>query len=236
MKSEGNFEFRVPPEQGDDEAAEEKKFFDEIPDSDAVLVLAGGLEKRGDRVVLDIESKMRALGALELWEHGKIKKIVLAGGKGVRIEGPVPPISEVMKEYLMAHGAPEEDIIIETNSINTSSSLENVLPMLEGQGIKKFLLETNEYHMGRSEQLLKNVLAEQGIAFNESLSVTAEELLRNRSSHYEKLIRAYEFPESLKSASTAAIKKGLREFLRRSLIAIDPHDKVASFLARKFRN
>ncbi len=214
---------------------EEKEFFKEIPDSDAVLVLTGGLEMKDGRIVPDIESKMRALGALELWKHGKIKKIVLAGGKGVKREGPVPPISVVMKEYLMARGAPEEDIIVETDSINTSSSLENVLPMLEKQGIKKFLLETNEYHMGRSEQLLKNALGKHGIAFDVSSSVTAEELLRNRSPHYEKLVGAYEFPGSLKNAPAGATKKGLREFLRRSLIAVDPHDKVASFLARKFR-
>jgi|GEM_PF-1469664 len=236
-------DMHVEESASEDGAKEEREFFESIPDVDAVVVLAGEIERKTANVggreevrfVPDIESKMRSLGALELYRHGKIKKIIIPGGVGKeKFDEATPSISETMRDYLVARGVPIEDIIIESESVNTKDNLEQIMPILEKNEIKKFLLETNEYHMGRSKDLLKNILKEKNITL-ESSSVTAEEILRVRSLHYKKLVEAYEFPKSLKNASLSSVKKGMWEFLRRGLIAIDPHDKIATYVAKKVR-
>lgn len=176
---------------------------------------------------------MRALGALELWKAGKIKKIFIAGG--IRAVESGPTVSEVMKEYLVKHGVPDDDIIIDTKSKNTTQNLENIIPLTEGQGIGKFLLLTNEYHSARGEQRAQHELKKRGRDFDPNLSVTAEELLRERSRHYEDLVEHYEFPTSLGKAPGAAIVKGVHEFARRGLYYFDPEDKKITSLADKLR-
>ena len=72
-------------------------------------------------------------------------------------------------------------------------------------------------------------------------SLSAEELLRKRSRHYDEphygeILSHFEFPKSLAKAPKEALIKGVREFLRRVLIYCDPEDKTATFLANRLRS
>lgn len=209
---------------------------EKIPDANAVVVLGEWFEMNKDgKAIPSLESKMRAIGALELFEKGKAKKIIISGSgrrKGVSAETTV---ADVMKEYLVSRGIPENAIVTEGTSMNTAEGLENVLALLDKEDIKKILLETNEYHLPRARQLFENILKKHGLDIDLADSISAEELLKERSPHYDKLASHFEFPDSLKNAPKEALQKGLREFLRRILIYIDRDDKIAKFLAGKVR-
>ncbi len=221
-------------EQGEDRELE--NVLEKIPDADAVVVLGEWFEiNQNGKAVPSLESKMRAIGALELFEKGKAKRIIISGSghrKGVLAETTV---ADVMKEYLVSRGIPENAIITEGASMNTAEGLENILNLLDKEDIKRILLETNEYHLPRARQLFENILKKHGLDIDLADSVSAEELLKERSPHYDKLVSQFEFPSSLKNAPKETLQKGLREFLRRVLIYIDRDDRVAKFLAGKVR-
>jgi uncharacterized SAM-binding protein YcdF (DUF218 family) len=215
---------------------ETERALDEIPDSDAVVVLGEWFEMKDGKAVPSLESKMRAMGALELFEKGKAKKIVISGS-GHRKGYPTDvTVADTMKEYLLSRGIPEDAIVTEGTSMNTAEGLENVLALLDEEDVKKILLETNEYHLPRARQLFENILEKHGLHIALADSVSAEELLEERSPHYEKLVSQFEFPSSLKNAPKEALQKGLREFLRRVLIYVDRDDRVFKFLATKLRS
>ncbi|MGK3947139.1 ElyC/SanA/YdcF family protein, partial [Streptomyces caeruleatus] len=68
--------------------------------------------------------------ALELYNQQYANYIIISGGIGglTKRLGGSKPEALVIKEYLMVHGIPSEDIITEINSTNT---LENVIFGLE---------------------------------------------------------------------------------------------------------
>ncbi len=231
--------------------------FEDFPRADAVLVLGGELRKRiirskneksgeiteREKIEPGIESKMRALGALELFANGVVKKIVFTGGKmkfpaeGVD-EMPDIAIGEAMKKYLepqlKKYNVPLETILVDDKSINTTENVQNGLALLKKENIRSFYLESSGYHEERGLALLKTAL-KKAIGVELKGSFSAEELLRERSSHYEELLSHFEFPKSLAKAPKEAIIKGVREFLRRILIYRDPEDKTATFLANRLR-
>lgn len=235
----------------------EVKKFEDVPEADVVVVLGCELKRnKAGEIVPGIESKMRALGALELLKEGKAKRIMFTGG--VAKEFPGKSIAAAMKEYLMSekfkrYGIPEESILVEEESKNTNENLENALDILEKERgrTKSISLLTNEYHLDRAEQLLGNVLKKRGLKL-EIGSIVAEEILKKRSAHYAGLAAHYQFPTSLAKApskkllggntfsggaftSEKALLKGLREILRRGIIHIDKDDGIVTFLARKLR-
>ncbi|HEX4103913.1 MAG TPA: YdcF family protein [Candidatus Paceibacterota bacterium] len=223
------------PEQMEN-GRETEEALETIPDADAVVVFGEWFEVKEGNAVPSLESKMRAIGALELFEKGKVKKIIISGSGHQKDLPTDTSIAEVMKHYLLTHGIPENAILTEGTSVNTSEGIENVLALLDQEDIKKILLETNEYHLPRARQLFENILKKHGLEIELADSVSAEELLKERSPHYEKLVSHFEWPASLKNAPQETLQKGLREFLRRILIYIDRDDKIATFLAAKVRS
>ena len=192
----------------------------------------GEITKR-EKVEVGMESKMRALGAIELMQRGLVDRIIVTGG--IAKEFPdEKSIAEAMEEYLVKKGVPPQKILKETKSKNTAENIENILAILEKEGISKVLLETNEFHLPRAKQLFGNIMERHGLSVEEA-ELSAESLLNERSPHYKRLTSHYEFPESLKKLPRKALIKGLREFLRRILIHVDRDDKIAKFLVSKLR-
>ena len=149
---------------------------EKIPDADAVVVLGEWFEMNKDgKVVPSLESKMRAIGALELFEKGKVKKIIISGSGHRKGASTETTVAEVMKEYLLSRGIPETAIVTEGTSMNTAEGLENVLNLLDEEDIKKILLETNEYHLPRARQLFENILKKHGLDIDLTDAVSTEE-------------------------------------------------------------
>ncbi len=204
-----------------------------LPQAEAVVVLCHEIEPgRKGEVVPSMESKMRALGAFELWRRGLVDSVIISGGPWKDF-GEDRSSAQVVGEYIAKKGVDPKDLILETKSKNTAENLENVLDFLEAKGIKSALIETNEYHLGRARQLLENILEKRGLKI-EIATIAAEKILKERSRHYKNFVSHYELPTSLTKSTMAALNKGLREVIRRIMIYVDKNDNIAKFLARRF--
>ncbi|MCH7878867.1 MAG: YdcF family protein, partial [candidate division Zixibacteria bacterium] len=126
----------------------------------------GEITKR-EKVEVGMESKMRALGAIELMQRGLVDRIIVTGG--IAKEFPdEKSIAEAIEEYLVKKGVPPQKILKETKSKNTAENIENILAILEKEGISKVLLETNEFHLPRAKQLFGNIMERHGLSVEEA--------------------------------------------------------------------
>ena len=75
-------------------------------------------------------------------------KIILSGGVANR----KVDISEaqMMKDYLVANGVPQELLLLEENSLTTKQNAEFSVPMVAETGATELLLLTSTEHMNRS--------------------------------------------------------------------------------------
>lgn len=133
----------------------EFKPFDEIENHEIGIVLTGvtNLSKTAyDRTFFN-KGADRITHALQLYQMGKIKKILITGGQGLN---PVNPQSEaeLLQRFLIMTGMPEEDIWIEDQSKNTAQNAQFTKDFLEKKGIntnQEFILITSAFHMFRSK-------------------------------------------------------------------------------------
>lgn len=118
---------------------------------DAGIILGGAIsyDPQLDKIQF-MSSGDRVMQAIDLYEKGKIKKIVFVGGSGSMLH-PEFKESEHIKKFLLEIGVPDSNIIIETESKNTHENAMNIKPILEKRIPKgKFLLITSGFHMRRS--------------------------------------------------------------------------------------
>lgn len=133
----------------------EFKSFDEIENHEIGIVLTGvtNLSKTAyDRTFFN-KGADRITHALQLYQMGKIKKILISGGQGLN---PVNPQSEaeLLQRFLIMTGMPEEDIWIEDQSKNTAQNAQFTKDFLEKKGIdanQEFILITSAFHMYRAK-------------------------------------------------------------------------------------
>lgn len=113
-------------------------------------------KKPQDRVYF-MKGADRIMHALHLYRLGKIKKILITGGKGTIGNYMIRPESVELKEVLKLAHVPEEDIYIETESINTHENATLTAGVLKNKGLEKekLLLITSAFHMRRSEGCFK---------------------------------------------------------------------------------
>ena len=93
----------------------------------------------------------RFLNAYELYQTGKIEKIMLVGGSGDILKdqkNEAPMVASFLKRI----GVPENDIIVERNSRNTYENAIFTKKILEEKNIKgNYLLITSAWHMRRAK-------------------------------------------------------------------------------------
>lgn len=119
---------------------------------EAAILLTGFLEtpEVHDRPFLG-ENGDRLLQTINLYRAGKIKNILISGGKVFKSETPSEP--ELVKPWLIQQGIPDSCIWIEDSSRNTQQSafaVWNFLSRKPSLANKKYLLVTSAYHMRRS--------------------------------------------------------------------------------------
>ncbi|ANY75977.1 multidrug MFS transporter [Paenibacillus ihbetae] len=85
--------------------------------------------------------------ALWLYEHQYVDKLIFTGGRGSALESAE---SEVARDYALARGVPEADIMIETASKITEENLSYAQAAGEREGLSTYLIVSDPLHMKRA--------------------------------------------------------------------------------------
>ena len=121
---------------------------DDLPEADAIVVLAGDASKNGGLVG---ETEARLNRAVALYEEGLAPRLVLSGGTTSAAE----TVADAMKAAAVAAGVPESAITVETQS---HSTLQNALFVSDIEDLSKaapILLVTHRYHLPRANASLR---------------------------------------------------------------------------------
>ncbi len=123
---------------------------DEKKSADAAIILgAAAWYKRPSPV---FEERIRH--GLWLYRNGYVKKLILTGGKSKNA-----PYSEafVARRYAVNHAIPEEDILIEEESLTTRENLANAKKLMEEHGLNTAIIVSDPIHMKRAMQIARDI-------------------------------------------------------------------------------
>ena len=115
-------------------------------ESDVIIVLGAQVKEDGTP---SEALRRRMIAALEVYQE-KRQTIIVCGAQGSnepRAEG------DVMRDWLIAQGVHEEDIVAETASFNTRQNLEYAKAIMEHRGLSRALIVTSDYHVARALRL-----------------------------------------------------------------------------------
>ena len=111
-------------------------------DSGAVIVLGCQVYSTGE---LSPQLELRLQAALQTYrDHPRL--IVCCGGQGKKEPGPE---GKVMRDWLIAQGVPEKDVIAECESTDTRQNLFYARRLLP-EDIKRVTVITSDYHLPRA--------------------------------------------------------------------------------------
>ena len=117
---------------------------------DAIVVLGAQVKPDGQ---LSLQLTWRMDEAYAMWEKQPCL-IVTCGAQGANEPAPE---GTVMKEWLVAHGVPEEQILVDDTSFNTRQNLRNAARLLESAGAKQVMIVTSDYHLPRAMALAQDM-------------------------------------------------------------------------------
>lgn len=122
-------------------------------DFDYVIIHGAGLLE-GQRVSKLLSDRLDK--AIEVYRKDPTPpKLIPSGGQGA--DESISE-AEAMKDYLIAHGIPEGDIIIEDTSTTTLENLQNSKRILDGiEGRKYTALVTSNYHVYRALRYCRKI-------------------------------------------------------------------------------
>src|SRR5215813_14204046 len=129
-----------------------QSYKDETRPADAIVVF-GAAEYAGRPSPV---FRARLDHAFDLFKKGIAPVIITTGGKGGE-----PKLSEggVGRDYLIQRGVPDDSVIAETQSDDTSQSAARVANIMRTNGFHSCVAVSDVYHMFR----IKQMLAEEGI-------------------------------------------------------------------------
>ena len=111
--------------------------------ADAFIVLGAQVQPSGEP---SVQLEWRLQAALDAYRASPAL-IVVSGGKGPdepRAEG------EVMRDWLMAKGVPDGDILVDNESANTLQNIRRAVKLLEDKDAKHVCIITSDYHLPRA--------------------------------------------------------------------------------------
>jgi uncharacterized SAM-binding protein YcdF (DUF218 family) len=115
---------------------------DDARPADAIVVL-GAAQYNG---VPSPIYRARLDHAIDLFEEGLASKLVVTGGK---LPGDTFTEAEAGRAYAIAHGVPEDAILVEDGGRTTLESLRTVGAMLREQGLETAVFVSDRTHMLR---------------------------------------------------------------------------------------
>jgi uncharacterized SAM-binding protein YcdF (DUF218 family) len=121
-------------------------------DVQAIVVLSGAIyppEAEGGQPLLATDTLYRCLLAVQLYRQGRPCPVVVTGGT-MPSAVPLPPMSRVMRDFLVSQGVSAKDILEESNSQSTYENAVGTAPILRAAGLHRVLLITNAPHLERA--------------------------------------------------------------------------------------
>ena len=117
---------------------------------DAIIVLGAQVKEDGTP---SVQLELRLNAAAEAWNLHSVP-VVVCGAQG--INEPAPE-ADVMKSVLVERGIPEESILEDPDSFNTSQNLLNAKALLQGMDrVDKVLIVSSDYPVPRAMELARD--------------------------------------------------------------------------------
>ncbi|MGE0126960.1 MAG: YdcF family protein [Blastocatellales bacterium] len=118
--------------------------------ADAAVVLGAAVANSQPTPVFE----QRIQHGITLFRNGDVRTLVLTGGVGA---GDNQAESVVARNYCLAHGVPQEALLIETESHSTEENLRNAKPLLEANQLRRTLLVSDPLHMYRAIKIARDL-------------------------------------------------------------------------------
>ncbi len=125
--------------------------------SDVIVILSCSAYESG---LPGFGTMVRLKKGMELYREGWAGKLICAGG--TRFAKINRTIAEIMKEALILHGVPENDILIQDETMNTHNDISHLLIKYKGKfDFNKSIFVSSSYHTFRIYRILikKNIKA-----------------------------------------------------------------------------
>lgn len=110
-----------------------------LPNSSTALVLGAGMD--ADGTMTDLQED-RVIQGINLYKSGKVKKLLMTADDGRRWVNEV----DAMREYAIAAGVPEEDILMDRGGIRTYASCRNAREVF---ALDKVIAVSQSFHLPR---------------------------------------------------------------------------------------
>ncbi len=117
-----------------------------VPEAEVAIVLGASVVRGKPSPVL----AARANEAIELYQKGKVKKILVTGDSGALSHDEVTPV----RDYLLAAGIPAEDIFLDHAGFDTYSSMYRARAVF---GAETATIVTQNFHLPRALFLARAV-------------------------------------------------------------------------------
>jgi uncharacterized SAM-binding protein YcdF (DUF218 family) len=110
--------------------------------ADAIVVLGAKVNPGG---VTSLSLGDRMATAVELYDEGLAPTLIVSGG----LEPSGYDETAVMRGWAIAHGVPEQDILLDPNGVNTDATVRDTAAMFAQEGISRVLVVSHFYHLPR---------------------------------------------------------------------------------------
>lgn len=122
---------------------------DETRSADVAIILGAATDGREVSPVFE----ERLNHGIWLYENGYVEKIILTGGYG---EGNDRSDADIAKEYVVANGIPQENVLLEEQSTITEENLENAKVIMDQDRYDIALIVSDPLHMKRAMLMAKD--------------------------------------------------------------------------------
>lgn len=118
--------------------------------ADAAVVLGAAVWSQNVSPVF----RERINHAVDLYHHGKVRKIIFTGGQGNSNE---PTEAAAARTYAQANGIPVQDILVEQRSHTTFENVVYAKRLADANNLRKVLLVSDPMHMKRAMAMAADV-------------------------------------------------------------------------------
>lgn len=120
--------------------------------ADMAVVLGSRVDADGS---LSPVLKGRVDEALALYRQGKVARIMVSGGRGMKAGHYSEGLA--MKQYLVAQGVPADKIVEDNDGENTYLTAKDLLPVAGSLHIHSIIAVSSFYHLTRTKYIIRKV-------------------------------------------------------------------------------